>query len=154
VFAAFRKFQTHSTQWFHGRADNQSSIRTLHSSSSARWVSPSRIADLRKLGALCALLMILGQAPCPLGPGIFQFITHGCDLHALHPAFVGEWHPDLRRMVMDWIQMGPDGDVAPFEQHFITWHDFEVCGMTTRINSAIVMNLTYTFPPGIIAPWS
>lgn len=126
VFLVFQRFVASSTQWFHPRADGRSTLRILHSAESARAVPSSRIINLTKLGAICALMMIMGQSPHPFDPAVFQYLVHDCDLEALHPAFIGEWHADLRKTILDWKATGYQGNVAQFESHFMTYHDYEV----------------------------
>ncbi|KAH9950526.1 hypothetical protein B0H21DRAFT_686429, partial [Amylocystis lapponica] len=132
IFTIFSKFIANSTQWFHPRADDRATLRVLHSAESARSVPLARIRNLKKLGAVCALMLIIGQTPDPLGPAIFQFLVHGCDLHALHPTFIGEWHPNLRKTLLDWNAMDHTGDVSRFEHHFATFHDYEASSVAGR----------------------
>ncbi|KAH9918518.1 hypothetical protein B0H21DRAFT_827558 [Amylocystis lapponica] len=132
IFTIFSKFIANSTQWFHPRADDRATLRVLHSAKSACSVPLARIRNLKKLGAVCALMLIIGQTPDPLGPAIFQFLVHGCDLHALHPTFIGEWHPNLCKTLLDWNAMDHTGDVSRFEHHFATFHDYEASSVTGR----------------------
>lgn len=149
IFLVYQRFLANRTQWFHPRADNRSSLRTLHSAQSALAVPQSRIRNLKKLGAICAFMMILGQNPSPLDPAVFQFLIHGCDLHALHPTFIGEWHPDLRKTILDWIDMGSTGDVSRFEHHFSSYHDFEVSSHCISPHTSTTRMLT-TLCAGIL----
>ncbi|KAH8105799.1 hypothetical protein DFH11DRAFT_1518335 [Phellopilus nigrolimitatus] len=123
IYTCFGRFSAQSHLWFHELADKQSSIKTMHSIQSARFVPNSRIQDLRVLGALCALMLILGQAPSPFDPCMFQFIVHDCKLQSLNEALVGAWHPEIRRTVLDWNAAGPEGNIAPFAAHFLTYHN-------------------------------
>jgi hypothetical protein len=78
------------------------------------------------MGALAALLLIHGIAPYPLDPVVLHFFIHNCDLHAIHPSFLSEWHPELCCIIQDWINMGSSGDPTPFQSHFASYHDLQV----------------------------
>ncbi|KAJ8502586.1 hypothetical protein ONZ45_g11619 [Pleurotus djamor] len=100
--------------------------------SRAEQVPASRLQSLKRFGAVCALMMITGQTPTPIGAALFQFITHRCDLHSLHPAFIREWLPDLSQTISDWNSLGPTGNVSRFNSHFINWHGLEVLAYQDR----------------------
>lgn len=78
------------------------------------------------LGAATALCLINGMSTPPLDPVFLHFLIHNCELDSINPAFLGEWHPDLKRTIQDWISLGPDGDPSPFQMHFATYHDLQV----------------------------
>ncbi|KAF7339062.1 hypothetical protein MVEN_01982500 [Mycena venus] len=104
------------------REDGFHTIRPLFTSPDIP-VPASRLEQLRCLGAVTALLLISGQWPAPFDPAIFQFLTHGANLHSLHPTFVGEWHPRLRRLLLDLIELGPNDSLAPFESDLVNYLD-------------------------------
>ena len=81
---------------------------------------------MKKLGALCALLLINGQCLEPFNPFIFEYIINDCDLQSLHKHLVGDWHPELRQTIRQWIDMGETGDVIPFRSHFASFHNQSV----------------------------
>jgi hypothetical protein len=95
--------------------------------SSARYIESTRKTHLTVLGALMALLLIHGITPERVGPVILQYIVHGCNLESIHPSFLGEWHPELRRTILDWLEIGSAGDVTPFQGHFATYFNMQVC---------------------------
>lgn len=123
LFEAFRK---EDTQWFASHADGHSTLATSHRLSSARFVSASRKQSMSILGAVVALCLVRGMSTYPLDPVVLHFFIHDCNIHSIHPAILGEWHPTLKRMIADWIKLGPDGDPASFQVHFATYHDLQV----------------------------
>ena len=52
-----------------------------------------------------------------------HFAIHKCNLHSIHTGILGEWHPDFKQTLTNWIDMGPAGDLMPFQSHFVTFHD-------------------------------
>ncbi|KAG6847651.1 hypothetical protein H0H93_006801 [Arthromyces matolae] len=54
---------------------------------------------------------------------LFLLIIYNLDLSCLTPAFIGEYYPSLRTRVLDWLQLGPSGNPAPFNSHFMSYHD-------------------------------
>ncbi|KAG6811001.1 hypothetical protein H0H93_014635, partial [Arthromyces matolae] len=38
------------------------------------------------------------------------FIIYDFDLNCLTPSFVGEWFPSIRTVILDWLDMGPEGN--------------------------------------------
>lgn len=135
VFIAFQQYVRASTQWFNERQDGMSSILVTHPGGAAQFVPQARLLALGKLGAICALLMLLGIAPSILDPAIFQFIIHGCDLHSLHKDFIGEWHPDLKLLLSKWIAVGPNGDLSEFRYHFAAYHNMQVATLFYLVRS-------------------
>lgn len=126
LFTAFSFFKASQGAWFLTRFDNRASIATTMSLSGSAFISPDRRQGLRVLGCLSALLLIYGIAPEPLSPAVFQLAANNFDLRSLTPEFVGEWFPSLRDLLEAWKSMGPEGDLAPFQSHFVTFHDMQV----------------------------
>lgn len=81
---------------------------------------------MKRFAAICALLFIQGKNPHPLSPAVVLFIIYGFDLRCLTPSFIGEWFADLRSLIFQWLEMGPNGDLSPFASHFASYHDTEV----------------------------
>jgi len=71
-------------------------------------------------------VLIRGMSTMPLDPIVIHFFIHDCDIHSIHPAILGEWHPRLRQTISDWLRLGPHGNPAPFQEHFATFHDLQV----------------------------
>ena len=127
---AFQEFRDESTKWFLPRQDGHVTIASTPSTvptsrSSARGPS-ARGQSLATLGALTSLLIINGIAPVPLSPVLLHYFIHQSDLNAIHPSFLGNWYPDLRQLIQNWLAIGHTGDLTPFESHFITYHDMQV----------------------------
>jgi len=55
-----------------------------------------------------------------------QYAVHDMNIHSLHPAFVGEWHPETRAKVLQWLDIGSDGDTTPFQNHLAAYNALEV----------------------------
>ena len=106
------------------REDGFCTIRCLTSFAGAS-VSAGRKQEMMRLAVVAALLYISGHTPMPLSPAVILFITYGSDLNCLTLAFIGEWFVNLRKRLLDWLAMGPEGDLQPFATYFATFHDIE-----------------------------
>ncbi|KAJ6457393.1 hypothetical protein C8R45DRAFT_1110642 [Mycena sanguinolenta] len=147
IFTAFSQFTEYSGTWFLPRFDSRCSIATTMSLTASSLVNSHRRDSLAILGCLSALMLIHGLAPEPLGPALIQFAANSCDLQSLTRDFVGEWHPDLRALLDSWIDMGPTGDLAPFQLHFATYHDMQVASLQSRDlpqHEALAADMLYT----------
>lgn len=89
-------------------------------------IPTERLIKLTQLGALSALLLIHGIAPGRLDPVFLHYLIYDCNLEAVHPSFLGEWHPDIRGQLMQWIAAGSEGNIDQFQGHFATYHDIPV----------------------------
>ncbi|KAJ7474611.1 hypothetical protein B0H11DRAFT_1866205 [Mycena galericulata] len=123
LFTLLQRFFIHEAEWFQRVEEPYLTLRTLSSISVP--VPPGRLVDFKRLGAICGLLMVFGQSPAPISPAIFQYLIHGGNLHALHPAFLGEWFPELRALLLNFLDTGPNGSLTPFSAHFATFHNIE-----------------------------
>lgn len=126
IFTTFCGYLIEPSRWFLPLVDNAASLQTSVRFFLSRSVDQDQLERVKKLGALCALLLINGQCPEPFNPLIFQYIINDCDLQSLHEHLVGEWHPDLRTTIRQWIDMGETGDVTPFRSHFASFHNQSV----------------------------
>ncbi|KAF8955020.1 hypothetical protein BDZ97DRAFT_1675363, partial [Flammula alnicola] len=116
-FNLFERYrQDPNDEWIQYRCDARASIKTVYSISTCRFIPESRITGLKKLGAICAILLILGQCPAPFDPCVFQYAVHA-DLEAIHPGLLFEWHPNLRAKIIQWKELGPGGDISSFDQY-------------------------------------
>ena len=114
IFTTFCQYLAQPSQWFLPLFDSAASVQTSVHFLLSRSITQDRLERVKKLGALCTLLLINGQCPEPFSPLIFQYIINGCDLQSLHEHLVGEWYPELRTTIRQWIDMGETGDVTPF----------------------------------------
>lgn len=58
-----------------------------------------------------SLMMIKGFAVDPIDIALLQFLFHDCDLDALHPSFIAEWHPTVKAVCDAWKEAGPTGNI-------------------------------------------
>lgn len=112
--------------WLTPRADNHATLAVIYPESSWALIPEQRLLGCAKLGALAALLLIQGHCPSPLDPLILQYFVHDKNFHSLSPTFVGEWHPNLRTTILDWIEVGHSGNINSFHGHFASYLDLEV----------------------------
>jgi hypothetical protein len=122
----FADFQKHRDEWFAPRSDGFYALSTTTHALSSQFVSGSRQRNLAILGAVTALWLLRGLLTVPLDPVFIHFLIHECDLHSIHPAILSEWHPTLKQTISNWIDLGPNGDISPFDQHFTVVHDIHV----------------------------
>jgi hypothetical protein len=106
------------------REEGFCTIRCLTSVAGAS-LSAGRKQEMRRFAVVVALLYINGHAPMPLSPAVTLFIVYNADLNCLSPAFIGEWFVNLRKRLLDWLAMGPEGDLRPFASYFASFHDTE-----------------------------
>lgn len=115
-FHLFEKYrQDLDEEWLQYRCDARAGIKTIYPLATCRFIPDDRLCGLKKLGAICAMLFVLGGCPAPLDPCIFQFAVHGFQLEALHSSFIAEWHPRLRTKLLAWNQLGPSGDILAYD---------------------------------------
>jgi hypothetical protein len=112
--------------WLAPRADDHATLAVIYPESSWAFIPEQRLLGCAKLGALTALLLIQGHCPSPLDPLILQYFVHDKNFHSLSPTFVGEWHPNLRTTILDWIEAGHSGNISSFHSHFASYLDLEV----------------------------
>jgi len=84
------------------------------------------------LGAATALCIINGISINPIDPVLLHYFVHNCDINSIYPALLAEWHPELKKTISDWINLGPDGDLGPFQAHFATHNDIQVACLRDR----------------------
>lgn len=124
-FNMWNRFQRNHTRFFTERDGGFCTVNCLSSVIAAN-ASVGRIRELKRLGAAAALMCIHGQFPAPLSPAVLLYTIYDHDFHCLTPTFIGEWFPDLRKLISDWLEMGPDGDPMPFSAHFASYLDRQV----------------------------
>ncbi|KAJ7582356.1 hypothetical protein C8J56DRAFT_1056496 [Mycena floridula] len=81
-------------------------------------VSPLRLTEMQVFGAICALMLIYGKFPEPLGPLFLKFVMSELNIHSLTEGFVREWAPDLARDLRHLIDAGPTGDISSLNYLF------------------------------------
>jgi hypothetical protein len=107
---------------------HQDGFSTLQciSSITAAVVSPNRRCELKRLGAIIALLFINLMAASPFSPATILFIVYNT-IQCLTPEFIGEWFPRLQMLILDWKALGPNGNPWHFSDHFASYHSLRVC---------------------------
>ena len=125
----FAHFLSRKDAWFTPRSDGFYTLSTTTHTLSGWCVSTSRLRSLAILGATTALWLLRGMPTIPLDPVFIHFLIHDCNLQSIHRGILGEWHPTLRQTISDWIDLGPNGDASPFENHFAIIHDIQVSSL-------------------------
>ncbi|KAF8153591.1 hypothetical protein K438DRAFT_1622759, partial [Mycena galopus ATCC 62051] len=151
LYTAWLCYQQHAGQWFLSRFDGKCSITTTMPLASANLVNADHRQNLVVLGCLAALLLIHGIAPEPLSPALIQWAANKCDLGSLTREFIGEWFPELRTLLDDWVSTGPTGDIRPFVNHFAIYHDIQVASLQGRDkpqHQALGFEMLYTLVIG------
>ena len=97
----------------------------------------ARLQAVKVLGALCALLLISGICPDPFSPLLFYLIVFKFNIAALDRDIIGEWHPELRKLIDDWLAAGPEGDTSPFRSLFCSYLGMDVCLITSLVHSTV-----------------
>ncbi|KAF8218922.1 hypothetical protein L208DRAFT_1345548, partial [Tricholoma matsutake] len=122
---AFQEYQDNSTMWFLQCQDHHSLLVTLGLQRQQPSSSQCSI-KLSILGALTALLLLYGIPPNPLSPVLLHYFIHDLDLNLISRNLLGNWYPELGRLIQDWIDAGPDGNIESFAGHFLTYHDTQI----------------------------
>jgi len=101
IHTIFEDFRQEDSQWFTSHADGKSTLAMSHTLAMARHVSTSQKRNMAILGAATALCLVRGMSTPPFDPVLLHFFIHGCNLDAIHPGILSEWHPQLRRTIQD-----------------------------------------------------
>ena len=126
IFSAYSKYLQSPSAWFLPRANDRATLQTSRSSLLGHLIPLSRIRAVKILGALCALLLINGICPDPFNPLLFLFIIYKFNIHSLDRETVGEWHPELRQTIDDWLAAGATDDTTPFRNIFCSYLNMDV----------------------------
>lgn len=129
ITLVFERFKNEGySSLFLPRCDTFAAIKTQNPAISSMYTTQPRLEKLKTLGAITALCLIHGQPPIPFDPLFLHFIINNCNIQSLHRSFVGEWHQELRHVIDQWLQMGPNGDAMQpiFMSHFASYHDTSV----------------------------
>ncbi|KAG5649243.1 hypothetical protein H0H81_005175, partial [Sphagnurus paluster] len=146
LFHVFKtRILNNSAQFLVERAEGLSTLQTITSFVLAHPHPDSqpskRTMDMKRFGAICALMLARGKMPSPLSPAVILFIIYNFNLACLTPSFIGYWYPDLWKMIKEWLLLGPDGNPASnrayFDSHFISYHDHPVDTFGEQRNSEV-----------------
>ncbi|KAI0362327.1 hypothetical protein OH77DRAFT_1528529 [Trametes cingulata] len=155
LLLAFQHYTSAGSRWFTPRMDGFSTITVSQSLTLSRHVSSARLLELQCLGALTALMLINRIAPAPLDPLFLHYLTFNCNLQAVQPSLCAEWHPELRALIQSWLDVGPQGDIAPFQMHFSSYHERELACLLDRderSHKAIAVEMLYVSVIGSAPP--
>lgn len=126
LYTLFSKYTSSYSAWFSPRIDGRATLQTSRSFASSSFTAPSRLHQVKVLGAICALLLVGGICPEPFSPLIFYVIVHNFNPCSLTRDIIGEWHPTLRHDLDQWLAIGPAGDAYPFRSLFLSWLGIDV----------------------------
>lgn len=126
IHTILEQYRLNAGEWFMPHADGYSTLALMHPLSIARHTPVSRLRNLSILGAVTALSLIHGMATVPLDPVFLYFFVHDCNISSIHPNIVGEWHPELKRTIYNWLEVGSHGDISQFRDYFASYHDLQV----------------------------
>ena len=126
MYRAFEKLTANHAAYFSEALGSFCTLRTQNPAAAAAAISSQRKEDMMTLGALVALMIIGGWRPGSLEPLFVYFLVYDCNFECLTPEIVEEWHPELAHMIRRWIQVGPSGDITPFESHLVSYHEIQV----------------------------
>ncbi|KAK7016895.1 hypothetical protein R3P38DRAFT_3202196 [Favolaschia claudopus] len=147
VHAALQRFLNEEPVWFDRGENNQLILRTLFSSGSSSFPVPAaRIQGFARLGALCGLQHVYGQAPQSISVAIFQYIINHCNLDALSQQFCGEWFADLRHLILSFLATPETEDLRAFQAHLVTFHNVDPAAYRIRdlaTHRALGVNMLY-----------
>ncbi|KAJ7664641.1 hypothetical protein DFH06DRAFT_1324181 [Mycena polygramma] len=133
LITLFKRYTNAESTWFQRGEKEVLTLRALYPATSLIPAPRRRLVEFKRLGALCALLLIFGQSLSPMSPAIFQYLIHCRNFHALHPSFMGEWFPLLRSLIMAWIATPPEShDLAAFNAALITFVGVEAAAFRVR----------------------
>ena len=144
LYTAFAGYLINFSCWFVPKHNARASLQTSRPGWRAGMVTENRLIHVKRLGALCALMLIAGICPEPLNPLLLHFVIHGFDFNSLTPGIVQEWHPELYQTITDWLETGPSGDTEPFRSHWISYHDQDVSVYYQRMSHSINILLAFS----------
>ena len=127
VLNLFQQFKVQDVQWFSPTINGYATLATSLTLVTSWHVPAAWKLNMAVLGATVALCLICSISAAPLDPLSLHFFTHGCNIHAIHPTLLTDWHLTFKQVVSDWINLGPNGDPGPFQSHSASYHNLQVC---------------------------
>ncbi|KAJ7607882.1 hypothetical protein FB45DRAFT_1039954 [Roridomyces roridus] len=134
---AFSKVMAGSSRWLTPRFDGKLSLLCVLSLGFGdHYLSAGRQHDI------AALLSIPSMFAC------CNFCSTDGDLRALHPGFIGEWHPALRAIISAWKTAGPAGNVnkPAIVGHLASYMDLPIQAIENRdqrMHDALAVEMVY-----------
>ncbi|KDQ49089.1 hypothetical protein JAAARDRAFT_143923 [Jaapia argillacea MUCL 33604] len=125
----YQQFHSETAEWFSPNPDDYVSIATSLPLSCAGYLSRSQKLGLTCLGAVIGLMLLNGFITHPFDPVVIQYLIHGRDINSISKAFLAQWHPDIKQTICDFIDLGPNGNLAPFQPYFSTYFDIQVASL-------------------------
>ncbi|KAJ7186598.1 hypothetical protein C8R46DRAFT_1024634 [Mycena filopes] len=130
IYTVFRRFLQKEATFFVRGEEDCLLVRTMFPASIP--IPPSRLAELRRLGAICGLLLVFGQFPAPISVAIFQYIFNHGNFHSLRSSFVQEWFPQLAALLAEFQALSPTDDLTAFQPHLVTHLNIEASAFNHR----------------------
>ena len=99
--------------------------------------------DMAVLGAVISLCLMHGITAAPLDPLFMHFCVHRCgNINMIHPALLEEWHPEWKQVISNWIAIGQSGNVTPFQDYFVSYHNLQVSGSRCWYDLQLTLSMT------------
>ncbi|KAF7372404.1 hypothetical protein MVEN_00101500 [Mycena venus] len=132
IYTALNIFLSNTGQWCVPTDEDRLSLGISMPQRLASAIAPSRLADLRVLGALVSLSLISGKPPGALTPALLQYALNDRDLGSLTPGFVDVWHPKVARVARAMQAVGPLGSLLPFQSEIISHLNVQISALGQR----------------------
>lgn len=126
IHTALNMFLSDAGQWFVPTDEGRLTLAISMPLRLASAIAPSRLEELRVLGALVSLSLISGKPPGPITPALLQYALNDRCLESLTPEFVATWHPTVAGIAQAMQTVGPHGSLLPFQSEIINFLNIQV----------------------------
>ena len=130
ILSLFGQFRVQNTQWFAPTVDGYTTLATSLTLAASQHVPAAHKLDMAVLGVTVTLCLLHGFSVTMLDPLLLDLFIHDCHIHVIHSTLLADWHPAIKQVITDWIELSLDGDAGPFQSHFVSYHDLQVCCYT------------------------
>ncbi|KAJ6552969.1 hypothetical protein B0H19DRAFT_949959, partial [Mycena capillaripes] len=132
IYTALNIFLADAGQWFVPTDEGRLTLAISMPLRLASAIAPSRLENLRVLGALVSLSLISGKPPGPVTPALLQYALNDRRLESLTPDFVATWHPSVARVARAMQAIGPQGSLLPFQNEIINFLNIQISALSQR----------------------
>ncbi|KAJ6589567.1 hypothetical protein B0H19DRAFT_922638, partial [Mycena capillaripes] len=132
IYTALNIFLADAGQWFVPTDEGHLTLAISMPLRLASAIAPSRLENLRVLGALVSLSLISGKPPGPVTPALLQYALNDRRLESLTPDFVATWHPNVARVARAMQAIGPQGNLLPFQNEIINFLNIQISALSQR----------------------